>query len=78
LCCQGQSAAAQNPNSCFAQHRTFTEAAATYRQLWTVEGSTIAEAMERGSGLTFEETHVMTVIFEGVSRSRLGDTLKSF
>ena len=44
------------------------------RRAWADEGSKIIEAMERGSGLTFLETHVRAVIFEGTSRSGVGDT----
>jgi hypothetical protein len=55
------------------QDGTFTDAAEAYRRLWTDEGSKIIEAMERGSGLTFLETHVNAVIFEGPSSSGLGD-----
>jgi hypothetical protein len=57
-----------------AQDQTFTGAADTYRQLWAAEGSAIVEAMERGTGLTFQETHIRAVIFEGVSQSGAGDT----
>jgi hypothetical protein len=43
------------------QDQTFAEAAEAYRRLWADEGSTIIEAMERGSGLNFLETHVKAV-----------------
>jgi hypothetical protein len=52
----------------------FATAAEAYRRLWADEGSKIVEAMERGTGLTFLETHVKAVIFEGPSRSGIGDT----
>ena len=55
------------------QNQRFTEAAEAYRSLWAGEGTKIIEAMERGSGLTFLETHVKAVIFEGTSRSGVGD-----
>ena len=55
------------------QDQTFAEAAEAYRRIWVAEGSTIVDAMERGTGLTFLETHVNAVIFEGVSRSGLGN-----
>jgi hypothetical protein len=55
------------------QDRTFAEAAEAYRRLWAGEGSKIIEAMERYSGLTCLETHVKAVIFEGPSRSGVGD-----
>ena len=55
------------------QDQTFAEAAEAYRRVWVAEGSTIVDAMERGTGLTFLEKHVNAVIFEGVSRSGAGD-----
>jgi len=55
------------------QERKFTAAAEAYQRLWAGEGSTIVEAMERGSGLAFLETHVKAVIFEGPSYSGAGD-----
>lgn len=55
------------------QDRTFTDAAEVYRRLWVDEGSAIIGAMERVSGLTFLETHVRAVIFEGVSSAGGGD-----
>lgn len=56
------------------QDRTFAEAAEAYRRIWIAEGSTIVDAMERGTGLTFLETQVNAVIFEGISRSGVGDS----
>jgi hypothetical protein len=56
-----------------AQDQSFTEATETYRRLWVDEGTRIVEAMERGTGLTLLETTVKAVIFEGPSRSGLGD-----
>jgi len=56
------------------QDQTFAAAAEAYRRLWAEEGSKIVEAMERGSGLTFVETDVKAVIFEGASQSGFGDT----
>jgi len=55
------------------QDQSFTEAAEAYRAVWAGEGTKIVEAMERASGLTFLETHVKAVIFEGTSRSGVGD-----
>ncbi len=52
----------------------FATAAEAYRRLWADEGPRIVEAMERGTGLTFRETNVKAVIFEGPSRSGVGDT----
>jgi hypothetical protein len=56
------------------QDQTFTEAAEAYRRIWATEGTTMVDALERGTGLTFLETHVNAVIFEGVSRSGVGDS----
>jgi hypothetical protein len=56
-----------------AQDDTFAEATEAYRRAWADEGSKIVEAMERGTGLTFLETHIKAVIFEGTSRSGSGD-----
>jgi hypothetical protein len=56
------------------QDQTFAEAAEAYRRVWVAEGSTIVDAMERGTGLTFRETHVNAVIFEGTSHSGMGDS----
>jgi hypothetical protein len=56
------------------QDLTFAEAAEAYRRIWAAEGTTIVDAMERSTGLTFLETRVNAVIFEGVSRSGVGDS----
>jgi len=55
------------------EDRKFEEAAEEYRRLWASEGSTIVDAMERGSGLTFREDDIKAVIFEGASSSGFGD-----
>jgi hypothetical protein len=55
------------------QDQTFAAAAEAYRRLWLDDGSKIVEAMERGTGLTFLEKDVKAVIFEGPSRSGVGD-----
>lgn len=52
----------------------FATAAEAYRRIWVDEGQQIVVAMERGTGLTFLETNVKAVIFEGPSRSGAGDT----
>jgi hypothetical protein len=57
----------------FPQDEKFTAAAAEYRRVWAGEGSRIVEAMERATALTFLETHVNAVIYEGVSSSGVGD-----
>src|SRR5437667_1309198 len=55
------------------QDQTFAAAAEDYRRLWVDEGSKIIEAMERGTGLSYLETRVNAVIFEGPSSSGGGD-----
>jgi hypothetical protein len=55
------------------QDQTFAEAAEAYRSVWAADGSRIVEAMERGTGLTFRESHVNAVIFEGTSQSGADD-----
>jgi hypothetical protein len=52
----------------------FATAAEVYRRLWVDEGARIVETMERVTGLRFQETNVKAVIFEGPSRSGVGDT----
>jgi hypothetical protein len=56
------------------QDGKFEEAAEEYRRLWASEGATIVDAMERVSGLTFVETDIKAVIFEGASQSGFGNT----
>ena len=56
------------------QDQTFAAAAEAYRSIWVGEGSRIVDAMERGTGLKFLETHVNAVIFEGVSMSGAGNS----
>jgi hypothetical protein len=55
------------------QDQTFAAAAEEYRRLWADEGSRIVAAMEQRTGLQFLETHVMAVVFEGISSSGVGD-----
>ena len=52
----------------------FATAAEAYRRIWVDEGPRIVEAMERVTGLRFLETNVKAVIFEGPSRSGVGDS----
>jgi hypothetical protein len=54
------------------QDQSFAEAAEEYRRIWVAEGSTIVDAMERETGLTFPVSHVDAVIFEGTSHSGMG------
>jgi hypothetical protein len=51
----------------------FIKAAAEYDALWKAEGARMVEAMERITGLPFEEREIKAVIYEGVSFSGSGD-----
>ena len=51
----------------------FVKAAGEYDALWKAEGVRMVEAMERISGLPFEERAIKAVIYEGVSFSGSGD-----
>jgi len=53
---------------------SFADATDAYRRLWSDEGDAIIAGLERGSGLTFLETDVKAIVFEGVSSSGFGDT----
>jgi hypothetical protein len=72
-CCVGLFAEGRVDMTFTPQDQTCAEAAEAYRRLWADEGSKIIDAMERGTGLTFLEKHVKAVIFEGPSRSGVGD-----
>jgi hypothetical protein len=52
----------------------FDEAAKQYQAIWDVDGERIVETMERVSGLTFTETEIQAVVFEGVSHSGSADS----
>ena len=56
------------------QNQRFANATEEYRRVWAADGSRIVDAMEQGTGLTFLETHVNAVIFDGVSSSGGGST----
>ena len=56
------------------QSHTFSEETDAYRRLWADEGQRIIEAMQRVTGLTFIQSHVEAVIFEGPSSSGSRDT----
>jgi hypothetical protein len=51
----------------------FVKAAAEYDALWKAEGARMVEAMERITGLKFEERKVKAIIYEGTSFSGSGD-----
>jgi hypothetical protein len=52
-----------------AESATFEPAAREYEQLWAAEGDRIVRAMESVSGLTFLDTAVRVIVYEGVSQS---------
>src|SRR5262245_25908524 len=51
----------------------FVKAAAEYDALWKAEGVRMVEAMERVTGLRFEERAIKAIIYEGTSFSGPGD-----
>lgn len=56
-----------------APTKAFVTAAAEYDALWKAEGERMLDAMERITGITFEERDIKAVIFEGPSSSGYGD-----
>lgn len=52
----------------------FVKAAAEYDAVWKAESARIVEAMERITGLRFEEREIKAVVYEGVSFSGSGNT----
>jgi hypothetical protein len=51
----------------------YAQATKEYQAIWNDEGRRIVEAMEHVSGLKFKEKEVQVIVFEGVSRSGLGN-----
>jgi hypothetical protein len=65
-----------SPSSRFALHLSFTaespafaDATREYERLWASEGERIVRAMESVSGLTFRDTAVSVIVYEGISFS---------
>jgi hypothetical protein len=52
----------------------FVKAAAEYDALWKAEGARMVEAMERVTGVRFEERQINAVIYEAASFSGSGST----
>ena len=50
-----------------AQDASFTEAAETYHRLWSDEGEAIVNTWQRVTGLTFPQSQITAIVFEGVS-----------
>ena len=57
-----------------APTEAFVKAAAEYDAVWKAESARIVEAMERITGLRFEEREIKAVVYEGVSFSGSGNT----
>ena len=51
----------------------FIKAAAEYDALWKAEGDRMIDAMERATGVRFNERNIKAVIYEAASFSGLGD-----
>ena len=51
----------------------FIRASAEYDAIWKAEGTRTIEAMERVTGITFEERHIKAIVYEGVSFSGGGE-----
>ena len=50
-----------------AQDASFTGAAEAYRRLWSDEGAAIVDAWERVTGLSFMQTQITAIVYEGIS-----------
>ena len=53
---------------------TFAAAVGEYERIWATDAARIVRAMQDASGLTFTDTAITAVVFEGVSSSGFGDT----
>ncbi len=51
----------------------FIKASAEYDAIWKAEGTRTIEAMERVTGITFEERRIKAIVYEGVSFSGGGE-----
>ena len=52
---------------------TFAAAVGEYERIWATDAARIVRAMQDASGLTFTDTVITAVVFEGVSSSGYGD-----
>jgi hypothetical protein len=57
-----------------AESSTFEAATAEYRRLWADEGSRIVGAMQGATGLTFIQSTIPVIVYEGISLSGNRDT----
>jgi hypothetical protein len=55
----------------------YAAAAEEYRRIWDADGARIIDAMQRVSGLTFQEDRIEAIVFEGMSYSGVpGEPMK--
>lgn len=56
------------------QSETFAAAVGEYERLWATDGRRILRAMQEVAGLTFTDSAITAIVFEGVSSSGFRDT----
>ena len=56
------------------QSETFASAVGEYERIWAADAARIVRTMQEVSGLTFTDTAVTAIVFEGVSSSGFRDT----
>jgi hypothetical protein len=56
------------------ESETFAAAVGEYERIWAADAARIARTMQEVSGLTFTDTAITAVVFEGVSSSGFRDT----
>src|SRR5687767_11179648 len=56
------------------ESETFAAAVGEYERIWAADAARIARTMQEVSGLTFSDTAITAIVFEGVSSSGVGDT----
>jgi hypothetical protein len=56
------------------ESETFAAAVGEYERIWSTDGARIARTMQEVSGLTFTDTAITAIVFEGVSSSGFRDT----
>lgn len=52
-----------------AENASFAGPAETYHRLWSDEGTAIVDAWQRVSGLTFVQSQITAIVYEGISSS---------
>src|SRR5436190_18826139 len=57
-----------------AQDASFTEAATAYHRVWSDEGSAIVHTRQRVTGLTFDQSQITAIVFDGTSMSGTAST----